>query len=275
VHSHTGNPDTEAAGNDSGRLPQALSFRDAPFAPEMVIIPAGVFFMGSPEDEQGRQESEGPRHKVTIPRPFAAGRFAVTFAEWDAAAADGCCGGYSPPDNGWGRGRRPVISVSRDDAQAYLAWLREKTGKAYRLLSEAEWEYAGRAGTDTPFWWGSQITPELANYDGNCTYAGSEKGRFRDMTVPVDHFHPNPSGLHQMHGNVWEWVEDCWIPDYWAKTQALLETGGAVTSGASASRIRRGGSWMDSPVYSRAAARIWNAADSMSSTVGFRAALTL
>jgi formylglycine-generating enzyme required for sulfatase activity len=141
---------------------------------------------------------------VTLARPFAVGRFAVTFDEWDACAADGGCNGYKPEDKGWGRGRRPVIEVSWDDAKAYVAWLSKTTGKTYRQLSEAEREYVTRAGTTTPFWWGNSISTSQANYDGT-----SVNGEYRQQTLPVGSLQPNPWGLYHVHGNVWEWVEDC------------------------------------------------------------------
>ncbi len=135
------------------------SFRDCPDCPEMVIAPSGSFLMGSPSDELKRYDDEGPQHKVTIAEPFAVGKFAVTFAEWDACVAAGGCGGYQPKDEGWGRGDRPVINVSWDDAKAYASWLSKETGKTYRLLSEAEREYVARAATTTSFWSGSSIGP--------------------------------------------------------------------------------------------------------------------
>ena len=126
--------------------------------------------MGSPESEEGHTQRESPRHEVRISRPFVVGRFAVTFAEWDACVADGGCGGYVPNDSVWGRGDRPVINVTWDDAKAYTKWLSGKTGMDYRLLSEAEREYVTRAGTTTPYWRGSTISPEQANYDALRTY---------------------------------------------------------------------------------------------------------
>ena len=135
------------------------SFRECANCPEMVVVPAGSFTMGSPENEEQRNNNEGPQHRVTIAKPFAVGRFAVTFDEWDACVAAGGCNGYIPPDQGWGRGRRPVINVSWNDAKAYVAWLSGTTEKNYRLLSEAEREYVARAGTTTPFWWGRRSRP--------------------------------------------------------------------------------------------------------------------
>jgi formylglycine-generating enzyme required for sulfatase activity len=172
------------------------AFRDCPDCPEMVVIPAGSFMMGASADEPGRLSPEGPQHGVTIARPFAVGKYAVTFAEWDACVADGGCDGYKPEDQGWGRGDRPAINIKWEDAQSYVKWLSGKTGKTYRLPSEAEREYFTRAGTTTPFWWGSSITPDQANYNGGADpYKGGAKGELRQKTVPVKSFTPNPWGL--------------------------------------------------------------------------------
>ncbi len=154
--------------------------------PEMVVVPAGSFTMGSPLVEDEHDDNEGPLHRVTFARPLAVGKFAVTFVEWDACVGDGGCGGYRPPDEGWGRNQRPVINVSWDDAKAYAAWLSKKTGKIYRLLSEAEREYVTRAGTSTPFWFGATISTGLANYDGRSTYASGVKGEHREQTNHPD-----------------------------------------------------------------------------------------
>ena len=171
--------------------------------------------MGSRQGDTGHDGSQAPQHAVTFAQPFAVGTFPVTFAEWDACAAVGGCGRYKPDDAGWGRGDRPVINVSWNDAKAYVGWLSRIAGGPYRLLSEAEREYVTRAGTTTPFWWGKSVTPEQANYNGNYPYSGSpQKGEYRAKTVPVLSFLPNPWGLYQVHGNVWEWVEDCWHDNY-------------------------------------------------------------
>jgi len=239
------------------------SFRDCPKCPEMVVAPAGSFLMGSTQEEinvlivecnSELYQAEAPQHKVTISKPFAVGKFAVTFDEWDACIADGGCGGYSPKDEGWGRGTRPVINMSWYDAKAYAAWLSKKTGKDYRLLSEAEHEYVTRAGTTTPFWWGTSISTDQANYDGNYTCGGGSKGEYRQKTVPVDSFKPNPWGLYQVHGNIDEWVEDCFEDNY---DNAPLD-GSAVTTGKCEKRVLRGGTWMDSPALLRAAYRSWD-----------------
>src|SRR5262245_54618755 len=184
------------------------SFRDrlsdgqpCPDCPEMVVIPAGSFIVGSPSDEEGRSNlNPEPQREVTIGRPFAIGKFEVTFAEWDACIAAGGCH-YRPNDRGWGRGKQPVINVSWDQiTEQYLPWLSRKTGKTYRLPSEAEWEYAARGGSTTPFWWGSSISTDQANYNGDFTYGGGPKGEYRQKPMPVDSFAPNPWGLYNVHG---------------------------------------------------------------------------
>ena len=139
-------------------------FRDCEGCPKMVVVPAGSFMMGSPSHEEGRDGDEGPVHRITIPAPFAVGKHEVTFDEWDACVAAGGCGGYRPGDEGWGRGRRPAFNVSWNDAKAYVNWLSRETGKPYRLLSEAEWEYAARGGTQASRYWGDEVSAQ-------CTYA--------------------------------------------------------------------------------------------------------
>ena len=181
----------------------------------MVVVPAGEFIMGSPPSERGRNPDEGPQRKVTFAQPFAAGKYEVTFAQWDACVAEAGCT-YQPGDNEWGRGKRPVINVSWNDAQQFVGWLAKKTGKPYRLLTEAEWEYAARGTTNAvdrppPFSTGPTINPNQANYDGNFIYgAGAKGGIYRQKTLDVGSFKPNAFGLYDMHGNVWEWVEDCY-----------------------------------------------------------------
>ena len=243
------------------------TFRDCPECPELVVVPAGSFMMGSPEGEEDRFNDEGPLHEVRIDYPLAVGAYAVTFDEWDACVSDGGCGGYRPDDNGWSRGARPVISVSWEDAQRYVKWLSWKTGKGYRLLSESEWEYVARAGTRTRYWWGDGIGRNRANCDG----CGS---RWDDeQTAPVGSFSPNAFGLYDVHGNVWEWVEDCWNGSY----------DGAPTDGSAwvsedcdcDQRVLRGGSWFDGPGYLRSAYRNWNTTGFRYFIIGFRVARTL
>jgi formylglycine-generating enzyme required for sulfatase activity len=240
-------------------LGQTEWFKDLAIGPEMVAVPAGRYLMGSPESEPERFANEGPQHKITIPGPFAIGRFAVTFSEWDAAQQDKDWQRITglaprlPRDAGWGRGNRPVIGVSWDDAQAYMKWLSEKTGKEYRLPSEAEWEYACRAGSTTPFWWGTSITTEQANYDGRgFAYSGGGRiGEFRQRTLPVESFEANPWGLYQVHGNVWEWCEDRWHSDY----TGAPANGSAWMDGDNNLRVLRGGAWINNPRGLRSAFR--------------------
>lgn len=241
--------------------------------PEMVVAPSGSFTMGSPSSEEGRSSDEEPLHKVTIAKPFAVGRYAVTFDEWDACVADGGCK-TRPSDQGWGRGRRPVINVSWDDVtKEFLPWLNKKTGKTYRLLSEAEREYVTRAGTTTPFWWGSSISTDKANYDGTFTYAGSAKGEYRQKTMPVDSFASNPWGLYQVHGNVWEWTEDCEHDSYkGAPTDGSAWTTACTNDGR---RVVRGGSWNLLPQGLRSALRYGGTADVRDGSIGFRVGRTL
>lgn len=239
-------------------------FRDGDDCPEMVVVPAGEFMMGSPESEQGRFESEGPQHKVTIARPFAVGKYPVTFDEWDACVAVGGCEN-EPGDEGWGRGRQPVINVSWDDAQAYVAWLSKKTGKRYRLLSEAEWEYAARAGTTTRYPWGEEAGTNRANFkESGSKWSGKQ-------TAPVGSFEPNRFGLHDTIGNVFEWVQDCWNDSY----KGAPSDGTAWESGNCGVRVLRGGSWNDRPVLARVAYRYRHGPAYQGSIIGFRVARTL
>lgn len=244
--------------------------------PEAVVIPPGRFLMGSPSDEVDRLDSEGPQREVDIRYPFAVGRDSVTFAEWDAAVAAGAKLS-APADEGWGRGARPVINVSWEDAKAYLAWLNEGLGlrgrtDAWRLLSEAEWEYSARAGTTTPFSFGATISASQANYDGNHTYGNGSKGEYRQKTTPVGTFVANAFGLHDMHGNVWEWVEDCYANNY---SEGQPSDGRAHSPDSCANRVFRGGSWDITPRSLRSALRGWNSPTYRLSGIGFRVARTL
>ena len=210
--------------------------------PEMVVLPTGRFRMGD-LDGSG-DDSERPVRTVTISRPIAMGKYPVTFEEYDrfVSATDA----YRPDDEGWGRGTRPVIHVSQEGAKAYAVWLSEQTGKRYRLPSEAEWEYAARAGTTTQYSWGDDIGRNRANCDG----CGSEWDD--EKTAPVGSFAVNPFGLYDMHGNVWEWVEDCWHDNY----EGAPSDGSAWTTGCDESlAVLRGGSWFDRPRSLRSAYR--------------------
>jgi formylglycine-generating enzyme required for sulfatase activity len=250
-------------------------FRECDKCPEMVVIPRGAALLGSPPQESGRQSNEPTPHEVDFAQPFAVGRFDVTFDEWDACLAEGGCNNWRPGDFGFGRGRRPVIFVSWDDAQNYVAWLKQKTGKAYRLLSEAEWEYAARGCATTkcpnaPFWFG-RITPELANYDSRYAYEGSPKGIAQKKTSPVNEGSPNPFGLYNMIGNVRQWVADCWS----AAPGPPRSDPSPRVAGDCADRAVRGGAWADKPQDLRAAARSWAAEDERSPYTGIRVARSL
>ena len=253
------------------RLRPGKVFRDCPECPELVVVREGSFKMGSPSWEAGRDADEGPAHRVTFERPFAVGVYEVTFGEWNACVSGGGCGGHRPSDRGWGRGRRPVINVNWKDAQAYVRWLSRKTGEEYRLLSESEWEYVARAGTTTPFHTGATISAGQANYDGNSTYGSGRKGRYIRKTVEVGSYAPNRFGLHDVHGNVREWVEGCWNGSY----RGAPTDGSAWESGDCSWRVVRGGSWVNGPRILRSAYRVRVTAGIRGVDVGFRVARTL
>ena len=235
-------------------------FKDCAACPEMVVVPTGSFMMGSPSSEKGRDSDEGPQHRVRIAQPFAVGVYEVTFAEWDACVSAGGCNGYGPADRGWGRGQRPVIYVSWNDAQAYVKWLSNKTGKRYRLLSEAEWEYVARAGTETPFHFGMTISQNQANYNRN----------YRAQTMEAGSFPANGYGLYDVHGNVDEWVQDCWNDSY----SGAPTDGSAWTSGDCSGRVLRGGSWDSQHRNLHLADRDWSPTRYRSIRTGFRVART-
>ena len=232
------------------------------FCPEMVVVPAGKFMMGSPATEKGRYDNEGPLHEVTIVRPFAVSKFEVTFDQWYACIPYGGCTRVGSP---FGGGKQPAINVSWDDAQEYVKWLSRLTGHEYRLLSEAEWEYAARAGTTSSY-----------SFEGNESALGEYawySQNSENRTHLVGEKRPNASGLYDMHGNVWEWVEDCYHDRY----------NGAPTDGAAwierdcSSRVLRGGSWNADPRYLRSAHRNWSTStsDLRRLNLGFRVGRTL
>ncbi|HEY6259816.1 MAG TPA: formylglycine-generating enzyme family protein [Xanthobacteraceae bacterium] len=242
----------------------------------MVTMPAGSFTMGSPASEPQRGADEGPQQEVVIARPFAVGRSEVSFEEWFACVAEGGCNAYRPGDYGWGTGKRPVINVSWTDAKAYVKWLSEKTGATYRLLSESEREYVTRGCTSpacpsTPFWFGNDISPARANYDWRYSYAGSAKAQPRRQTVTTDASQANPFGLLHVHGNVREWVEDCWNPSL----AGLPKDGAPRTSGDCSSHVVRGGAWSDEPRDLRSAKRSWEVVGERRAEIGFRVARVL
>jgi formylglycine-generating enzyme required for sulfatase activity len=241
------------------------SFKECRDCPEMIIAPAGRFMMGSPE-RQG-YDWERPQHEVTIARPFAVSKFALTFDEWDACVAHGDCA-PRVSDSGWGRGRRPAINVSWDDAQTYVKWLSRITGKPYLLLSEAEYEYAARAGTETKYPWGDDIKLD-GKAMANCNGCGGQwEG---EQTAPVGSFAANRFGLYDMVGNVWEWTEDCWRENY----NGAPANGSPWTSGHCDERVVRGGPWLNYSFDLTAVRRAGFPPVTRGNTISFRVAQTL
>ena len=269
-------PPKQAKAIDPQRLPEpGRSFRDCDDCPEMVVVPAGSFLMGSPEGEQGRSKDEGPQHKVQIPRALAIGRTEITRAEFARFVADsghktdGGCNwenpGFSQSDD------HPVVCVNWDDGNAYAQWLAKKTGKNYRLLSEAEWEYAARAGQQTARYWGEKFGPQGCEYANITNTAGETKcGDGQAHTAPVGSYQPNSFGLHDMIGNAWEWTQDCWHDSY----SGAPENGNAWSQDNCGRRVLRGGSWYDVPDVARAANRDGYNSGSRSNIFGFRLAKT-
>ena len=226
--------------------------------PEMVVIPAGSFQMGCVSGINCSYNDK-PVHEVKIDS-FAMSKYEVTFKEYDAFTD--ATGREWVDDEGWGRGRRPVVNVSWYDAMAYTEWLWEQTGDRYRLPSEAEWEYAARAGSTTAYSWGDSIGRNRANCDGCASLWGNKR------TALVGSFKANGWGLYDMHGNVWEWVQDCWNANY----EGAPTDGTAWLSGDCDERVKRGGSWFSYPRDLRSANRGMYSADYRSSVIGFRIA---
>ena len=224
--------------------------------PEMAVIPAGSFRMGC-VSETACRESEQPVRRVTIAAPFSMSKHEITFDDFDRFAR--ATGRERPDDTGWGRGRRPVINVSWEDANDYASWLSTESGRRYRLPTEAEWEYAARAGAETAYSWGDA----LAANEANCTGCGR---RSRDRTVPTGLFRANAWGLHDMHGNVWEWVEDCWSEGH----DGAPVDGSARTQGDCGRRTLRGGSWFNSSAFARSASRLSGNPTVRGNIAGFR-----
>jgi formylglycine-generating enzyme required for sulfatase activity len=275
--------------------------------PAMVVMPAGNFMMGSPDNEADRASNEGPRHRVTIDRGFAMGRTEVSVGQFSIFIDDtgyrtdaeraGSSRVYDPRSGRMDRQNRitwrhdyvgdradddlPVVHVSWNDAQAYVIWLRERTGRSYRLPSEAEFEYALRAGSQTPYWWGDgspgSVVENLTG-DGDSSPTGARWNvafrRYSDGfwgPAPVGSFEPNPFGLHDMSGNVMEWTEDCWHDSF---VRAPGDGSAWVNPGCNR-RVIRGGSWSSTPAMSRSAFRLSSADDSTDMRVGFRIARDL
>lgn len=242
--------DTQVDASESA----SSAFTDCDTCPDMIPLPAGSFQMGSPESEPGRTGNESPRHEVSVPA-FAISQTEITFDQWDACVDDGGCGNYSPADRGYGRGNQPVIGVSWKDAQNFARWLSQKTGRLYRLPTEAEWEYAARGGTETAYWWGENFDPTKAP---------------SSAPVAVDTLAENPFGLKGMLGNAREWVEDCYINNY----TTAPTNGQAQTNGDCGRRILRGGAWGRDPDDHRAANRARIDSNVRDKVFGFRVVTT-
>lgn len=244
------------------------AFADCVDCPEMVVVPPGTFIMGSTQEERAAlgvlsmlDKMESPRHPVTIAYRYAVARYSVTFAQWDACVADGGCDGYRPDDSGWGRGRRPVVNVDFANANAYVAWLKKKTGQPYRLLSEAEWEHAARAGTTSWFFYGDKVTPDNAN-----------SGNHLDRTAPVGSYPPNAFGLYDMSGNTAQWVQDCYHNGY---ENAPADGSPWMKDADCAVRNVRGGGWSLADWTVRIAQRIGDPVAQKNNHLGFRVARDL
>ena len=291
----------EKAERERALLMPGRAFRDCPECPEMVVVPAGSFLMGSPHDEEKRQKNEGPRHRVTIAKPFAVGKYEVTRREFGAfvrvsghVIRDGCWV-YDSGERNWKRDAArtwrspgyeqtdldPVVCVNWDDVKAYVAWLSNKTGKEYRLPSEAEWEYAARGGTRRSRYWGDDASAQCTHANGA---DGTLKAHYSDWpwvvascrdgfvhTAPAGSFSANGFGLHDVLGNVWEWVEDCWNERY----VGAPSDGSPWTDGNCSKHVLRGGSWYNFPGNLRSANRYWFWSGSRYFIFGFRVARTL
>ena len=242
----------------------ADALRDGGSGPEMVVIPAGSFRMGCVSGLDC-SDHEKPVHTVTIPQPFAVSKYEITFEDYDRFLED-YVPLYESDDLGWGRGRRPAIGVEWYDAKQYVAWLSSQTAQQYRLLTEAEWEYAARAGSTTRFSWGNYIGRKRAN----CY--GCASGRDIEYTALVGSFSANPLGLHDMHGNVWEWVEDCWNDSY---VGAPSDGSAWLRGDCVDKRVLRGGSWYTHVEGIRSAYRRSFPPHFFHFSIGFRVARTL
>lgn len=230
-------------------------FHDCEGCPELVVVPPGKFMMGA----KGIDKHEIPVHQVTIAKTFAIGVFEVTFDEWAVCLKEKGCKRW-PDDHKWGRGRRPVINLYYSEILQYLDWISKKTGKTYRLPSEAEWEYAARGGTSTQYWWGDEVGRGHANCRGCGTHWS---GR---LSAPVGSLKPNPFGLYDTAGNVWDYVADCWNPTH----LGAPADGSARTEGRCGERVTKGGSWYYFSKLSRPAYRYKNDVRIKSYNIGFR-----
>ncbi len=269
------------SGNDDDPIrqttPAGTVFHDCALCPQMVVVPAGSFLMGSPETELGREVYEGPQHRVMILKPFAVGRFEVTRDDWQVCVVEGPCQAQSSRTGMGsamllGAGRLPMVDVTWAQAREYVAWLGERTGQPYRLLSEAEWEYVARAGSQSAYGWGNVFLPERANVQTVPSSGGAEHAEA--AAWHVGSAKPNAFGLYDLQGNVWEWVSDCFhdsLAGAPAEGSAWMEL--CSRSSGSEAHMARGGSWRTSSVQARAAHRAW--AHRAEADIGFRVARDL
>lgn len=243
----------------------ATEHRGCPSCPTMIAVPAGSFEMGAPVSEPQSSYVERPVHTVTVPG-FWMSETAITFGQWGACVSAGGCS-HVPDDQGWGGGSRPVVDVNWHEAREYVQWLSEQTGQTYRLPTEAEWEYAARAGSTTRYSTGNCIDTSQANFQGGAPAPGCPGGLYREQTSPVETFAPNAWGLYEMHGNVWEWVEDCWHGNY----DGAPDDGSAWTgSGQCDAAVLRGGSWSMGGRSIRSATRAYDQKTVRNRYRGFR-----
>ena len=265
-----------------GALKPGATFREcAKKCPEMVVVPAGSFRMGSPDNEAGRYNNEGPVRTVTIAKPFAVGKFEVTWDDWETCVAMRGCDGRPTGDAKFGKGRKPVINVSWDQARSYVQWLSRMTSRKYRLLTEAEWEYAARAGTQTAYSFADDAADICRHTDladqsyrrGGYTGDIANCNDGQTTTAPVGSYPANAFGLHDMHGNVWEWVQDCY--DQKAYASAPTDATAVAEPADCKSRVVRGGSWLNSPRVLRAAFRLRYEPVLRNNLIGFRVARAL
>lgn len=272
-----------------GAMASGSTFRDCDVCPVMVVLPAGSFEMGSPASDPAATEDERPQHRVTFARPFAVAKYATTrgeFARFVAESGYRVAPGCLIHRNGsWVDDRRadwrhpgfaqtesdPAVCMSWNDGEAYAAWLSHKTGHPYALLTEAQWEYAARAGTSTPYYWGTHASHAHANYGTDLCCAPAAAGEDRWLgTSPSGSFAPNAFGLYDMHGNAWQWMRDCWHHNY----EGAPEDGSAWTTGTCVDRVMRGGSWNCTPATIRAGEREVHDLSGRYAVVGFRVART-
>ena len=255
---------------EEGALRPMHQFKECEQCPEMIVVPEGRSLIGANDGEPGSTSDERPQHEVNFRRPFAVGRFPVTMREWDACViAKGC--NHQPADRSWGRGNQPVIGILWDDAKEYVAWLSRATGRHYRLLSEAEREYVTRAGTMTVYWWGNSFAPSQANCDPELLSASAGDFVAGARPLSVQSFAPNPWGLYQVHGNVYDWVEDCWNENY----DGAPSDGSAWLTGNCDRRVLRGGAFSRTAQTARSSARLWSGSPNRLIYMSVRVARTM